>query len=73
MIVEEELLAAGPGDATVRVTWSYDDVNNTNSNTNTIRITDIYQSIVELANSAGTILLTRFQGCDQLLLTFASP
>ncbi|VUZ46885.1 unnamed protein product [Hymenolepis diminuta] len=64
-VVQEELLAAGPGDATVRITWS--------SESGEVKADDIYQSIVELASSAGTIILTRFEGCDQLLLTFSSP
>ncbi|VDO05611.1 unnamed protein product [Rodentolepis nana] len=64
-VVEEELLAAGPGDATVRITWSCE--------SGEVKAYDIYQSIVELASSAGTIILSRFQESDQLLLTFSSP
>lgn len=64
-VIEEELLAAGPGDATVRVTWMCDDSRATADG--------IHQAIVELAGSAGTVILTRPQGNNQLLLTFSSP
>nr|CDS31929.1 synaptojanin 1 [Hymenolepis microstoma] len=64
-VIEEEILAAGPGDATVRITWI--------SENGEVKADDIYQSIVELASSAGTIILSRFRGNDQLLLTFSSP
>ncbi|VDM33609.1 unnamed protein product, partial [Hydatigera taeniaeformis] len=64
-VIEEELLAAGPGDATVRVTWSCKD--------SRVTADDILQAIVELAGSAGTIILTRPQCNNQLLLTFSSP
>ncbi|KAM7541625.1 hypothetical protein Aperf_G00000043699 [Anoplocephala perfoliata] len=64
-VVEEELLAAGPGDATVRVSWA--------SGSGETKIDDIYQSVAELASSAGTIILTRSEGCNQLLLTFSAP
>lgn len=64
-VVEEELLAAGPGDATVRISWA--------DGTGDVKADDIYQSIIDLASSAGTIILTRFEGCSQLLLTFSTP
>uniref|UniRef100_A0A5K3ESZ3 phosphoinositide 5-phosphatase n=1 Tax=Mesocestoides corti TaxID=53468 RepID=A0A5K3ESZ3_MESCO len=66
-VVEGELLAAGPGDATVRVRWTSENANAP------VSADDIYQSIVELASSAGTIVLTRFHGVDQLMLTFSTP
>ncbi|EUB62095.1 Synaptojanin-1 [Echinococcus granulosus] len=64
-VIEEELLAAGPGDATVRINWICGDT--------TVTADAIHQAIVELAGSAGTIILTRPQCNNQLLLTFSSP
>ncbi|VDK39948.1 unnamed protein product [Taenia asiatica] len=64
-VIEEELLAAGPGDATVRVTWMCEGSRATAD--------DIHQAIVELAGSSGTVILTRPQYNNQLLLTFSSP
>ncbi|KAL5111754.1 Synaptojanin-1 [Taenia crassiceps] len=64
-VIEEELLAAGPGNATIRVAWMCEDSRATAD--------EIYQAIVELAGSAGTVILTRPQCNNQLLLTFSSP
>ncbi len=66
-MLEEELLAVGPGDATVRVQWVSE------AGQKPVDANDIYLSIVELASSAGTIILTRFRGLTQLMLTFSTP